>query len=167
LSLTSQFGLYLSVFTAVEREYYWCDDGRVSDSYHDCGEDLLFDSELELCNFADQVVCESNNDNSGSQVNQPNPPPAPILLTQAPISQKRPDVSSNENTATALDDKEWPESTAAPTASKTKDSVESEEDLPPWLAHVVKESEADSSAGTISWYFSFWCLLLITAGLNW
>jgi hypothetical protein len=164
LALSSHVSLYLSAFTAVQREYYWCDNGRISDSYHVCGEDLLFDSELELCNFADQVVCKSNNDNSGSQVNQPNPPPAPLPLTQAPVLQKRPGVSSN--TAAALDDKEWPESTTAPTSSKATYSVEGEEDLPPWLAHVVKESEEDSSADTISWYFSSWCLLLITAGLR-
>jgi hypothetical protein len=166
LSLTLHSWLiHLFLLHAVEyRQYYWCEDGRVSDSSHDCGEDLLFDSELELCNFADQVVCESN-DNPGSQVNRPNPPSAPVPLTQAPVSRKQPDVSSN-NAAAALDDKEWPASTTAPTSPKTQDSVGSDEDLPPWLAHVVKESEADSSASSYSWLSSLWFLLLLTEGLQ-
>lgn len=168
--IITEFGISLTMFfdsitssSVTSREYYWCDNGRISDTTHDCGENLLFDSELELCNFADQVVC--NNMNSGDTVGQAisPPPPAPIPPTPSPVSKKQPDVSSN--TAGALDDKEWPASTTAPSSSNEETvAEENDEDLPPWLAHVVKDAEADSSARTVlSGYHLFEWLLAFSA----
>jgi len=37
-------------------QYYWCSNGNEGASL-DCGGNLLFDLELELCNFADKVDC--------------------------------------------------------------------------------------------------------------
>lgn len=47
----------------------------------DCGQDLLFDKTLELCNFAHQVKC----DDAGNPItNQPTPPPS-IRAQQTPM----------------------------------------------------------------------------------
>ena len=37
-------------------QYFWCNNGH-KEASHDCGENLLFDLELEVCNFADEVDC--------------------------------------------------------------------------------------------------------------
>ena len=39
------------------REYYWCHSGCFEDVIYDCGIDLLFDKNLELCTVASQVKC--------------------------------------------------------------------------------------------------------------
>jgi hypothetical protein len=41
------------------REYYWCDLGY-ADVIYDCGRDLLFDKNLELCVFTSQLDCHDS-----------------------------------------------------------------------------------------------------------
>lgn len=124
---------------------------------------MLFDSELELCNFADQVVCDNNNVEQA----KPPPPPVPTPLTQSPVPKKQPDASSISGGK--LDDKEWPAATTAPTAptapKETKDEAEeNDEDLPAWLVHVVKDSDGESSASTL--FASYQWLCLLTAAIR-
>jgi hypothetical protein len=122
----------------------------------------LFDSDLELCNFADQVNCNTDG-NAVEQSLLPPPAPAPLTTTSSPVLQKQPDLSSTA--AGGLDDKEWPaSSTTAPASSKASAAAETEQDdsdLPPWLAHVVKDS--DSSSDFLSCHYTLGLLLISAA----
>lgn len=144
---TSNFFTFNSIFYAF-REYYWCENGRMSDAFHDCGEDLLFDSDLELCNFADQVVCKSSS--LPESIPQQSPP------TMSPVATLQSSPSSNSTEE--LDDKAWPASTTSPIALEVQD--EEDEDLPPWLLNVVKESS--SSTPKVA-HYSLILLLTFTA----
>lgn len=58
------------------KEYYWCNRGS-ADVIYDCGQDLLFDRTLELCNFAYLVHCESGKGGVPVPTPQPTPLPTP------------------------------------------------------------------------------------------
>lgn len=153
--------MYLILFSFVLREYYWCDNGIVADAFHDCGEDLLFDSELELCNFKDLVEC-SNSRVVETNIKQPLPSPRSASPTSSPFNEDKPGLSSNATGDQG--EKTWPESTAAPTLRQEL-VVENNEDMPPWLAHMVKES--DSSARCMMTYFSgLWVILTMLLHLH-
>ena len=97
-------------------------------------------SHLELCSFADQFNCKTDG-KTAEQSLLPPPAPAPLTTTSSPVLQNQPDVSSTA--AGGLDDKEWPAtSTTAPASSKASEQEDS--DLPPLLAHVVKDSDSSS-----------------------
>jgi hypothetical protein len=68
---------------------------------------VYFDSDLELCNFADQVNCKTDG-NTAEQSLQPPPAPAPA---PAPL-------------------------TTTSSASEAAETEQKDSDLPPWLAHV-------------------------------
>jgi hypothetical protein len=116
------------------REYYWCDFGY-ADVIYDCGQDLLFDITLELCNFASQVVCTENG--GASVANQlPSQPPAPLALTKPPApkpSTLRPSPvmgavggnNSSSGVGGVVGDYKEPQNTSYET------------ETPPWLINTV------------------------------
>ena len=66
-------------------EYYWCDLGY-ADVIHACGQDLLFDMELQLCNIAGEVICVEN---GSAPIESPTqPPPAPLSLVDTPAAKQ-------------------------------------------------------------------------------
>jgi hypothetical protein len=70
------------------REYYWCDIGY-ADVIYECGQDLLFDRSMELCNFAHQVNCVENvpfvvSTDDADDVQLPAPVSVPTPLTSRP-----------------------------------------------------------------------------------
>lgn len=103
------------------REYYWCDDGK-ADIMHSCGEDLLFDREIQLCNFADEVQCDVSSDNDNPSPSPPNTPSQRVTLF--PTFGSRPET----------EEKLWSK-TASPTIIP-----ESQRESPPWLSHTIKKN---------------------------
>ena len=124
----------------------------MNDDLHDCGENLLFDSDLELCNFADQVVCKSIAI-QGSQPEQSLPTKSPVATNQS---------SSYSNSTEEQDDKSWPASTTSPISLEVQD--DKDEDLPPWLLNVVKESNSSSNSYMI--HCSLIVMLIVTSTIH-
>ena len=132
------------------REYYWCDLGY-ADVIYDCGQDLLFDITLELCNFANQVVCNENG--AASAANNPpasfdnTPAPRPSALRPSPVmgAALTPlpgipgshdgvgDNSSYIGAGGVVGDYDWSDSTAATSTGGHNTSYET----PPWLLNTV------------------------------
>ena len=74
------------------REYYWCDIGY-ADVIYDCGQDLLFDRSMELCNFANQVHCVENGgvvstDDADVQLPAPVSMPTPLVSVPTPSTSR-------------------------------------------------------------------------------
>ncbi len=138
------------------REYHWCDLGY-ADVIYDCGEDLLFDIALELCNFAGQVVCVE--DGSAPAESSTRPPPAPLVLVDTPAAKQptlRPSLLSGA-TPTSLPgfpevhdeigatngsysgvggvvgDYDWSDSSA----TNPTESHNASDETPPWLLNTV------------------------------
>jgi len=137
-------------------EYYWCDYGY-ADVIYDCGQDLLFDITLELCNFANQVVCNENGAASAAN-HPPARPPAPLSLANSPAlrpSTLHPspvmdasltplpgkpgthdgvgDNSSYSGAGGVVGDYNWSDSTATTSTGGQNTSYET----PPWLLNTV------------------------------
>jgi len=138
------------------REYYWCDLGYAEVIY-DCGQDLLFDITLELCNFANQVVCNENGAASAAN-HPPARPPAPLSFADTPVprpSTLRPSPvmgaaltplpgkpgshdgvginSSYGGAGGVVGDYNWSDSTASTSTGGPNTSYET----PPWLLNTV------------------------------
>ncbi|KAL3766828.1 hypothetical protein ACHAW5_005243 [Stephanodiscus triporus] len=147
-STTSSGNLCSEEYTGWEsrngcREYYWCDLGY-ADVIYDCGQDLLFDITLELCNFASQVVCTENGGASVAN-KSPSQPPAPSTLTEPPApkpSTLRPSPvmgtvggkGSSSGVGGVVGDYNWSDPIASTEPQNT--SVET----PPWLMNTVKST---------------------------
>ncbi|KAL7551637.1 hypothetical protein ACHAWF_014829 [Thalassiosira exigua] len=119
------------------KEYYWCDRGR-ADVVYTCGEGLLFDRTLELCNFAPMVHCP---DKGGPSTPPPAPPPTP---RPTPATRTLPPTKLNG-------DYRWSD-TAAPTLAE----VQSE--TPPWLMNTIMTETNDSKPTSRPNWFSLVCL---------
>jgi len=122
------------------REYYYCNRGKAG-AIHTCGQDLLFDMRLELCNFANEVKCL---DEQGNPITpQPTPQPSnkpqitaitPLLTplpTKTPIrtvspttSESKPSVNGNETGESIMD------KTPTPTVIVSSHNTSA---IPPWL----------------------------------
>jgi len=119
------------------QEYYWCQNG-VAHVLNACGEDLLFDSQLQMCNFADQVVCHPSVTGSGGGIAPNSPTPSPSLrapsvgITAFPTLAKNPEPSSSKGWST--------------TASPTK-AAENQAEQPPWLAITKSDLGGSGRAG--------------------
>ncbi|KAL7517621.1 hypothetical protein ACHAWX_002528, partial [Stephanocyclus meneghinianus] len=135
------------------REFYYCKNGH-PDVMHYCGDGLLYDSELENCNFADQVACKENDDAAVSNNNLPPTQPTP-LASPSPVVQQNHNLAS---TATeAVDDKAW-SSTMSPTVGGNNAG-----EMPPWLAHTVKGANKGSqSSSFLGILYSLGSLLILT-----
>lgn len=118
-------------------QYYWCNNGHEEVS-HDCGENLLFDLELELCNFASDVDCPYDLDTPTASPTKPTPSP----------SQK---VVSESDGLTEFDG--WPTpTTISPTNAKNIA-------MPPWL-NDIRVTSNDVAASVIPVHFVCWMSLL-------
>ena len=107
---------------------------------HDCGEDLLFDRELQLCNFADEVVCVDRN--GALSVNSQLRPPTTKPPTPMPVAKETPFPTFGSIPAPTSGEVGEPENMLPKTASPTIQKTQSE--MPPWLAFTIK----DSNSGT-------------------
>jgi len=87
------------------REYYFCDRG-IADAIFTCGQDLLFDMRLELCNFANNVKCLDEQGN-------------PITPQPTPRPTKKPQVTAITPLLTPLP-------TKSPVATRTVSPIASE-----------------------------------------
>lgn len=102
------------------REYYWCDIGY-ADVIYDCGQDLLFDRGMELCNFANQVKCVENGgvvstDDAGVQLPAPVSVPTPLVSVPTPsTSRPSPVTGMTLTTVTGKD--------PSPQAAKTEQQL--------------------------------------------
>ena len=90
------------------REYYWCDIGY-ADVVYVCGQDLLFDRSMDLCNFANQVHCVENGgvistDDADVQLPAPVSVPTPLVSVPTPLtSQPSPLTGMTLTTITGKD----------------------------------------------------------------
>eukprot|EP00579_Thalassiosira_antarctica_P011373 CAMPEP_0201918770 /NCGR_PEP_ID=MMETSP0903-20130614/7834_1 /ASSEMBLY_ACC=CAM_ASM_000552 /TAXON_ID=420261 /ORGANISM="Thalassiosira antarctica, Strain CCMP982" /LENGTH=1230 /DNA_ID=CAMNT_0048455143 /DNA_START=36 /DNA_END=3725 /DNA_ORIENTATION=+ len=139
------------------REYFWCDQGH-ADFIYDCGEDLLFDRSLELCNFAHLVHCV---DKGGPATPPPVPPtPRPVARqTFPPTTSESPSsvgdimIGSNNNGSPSsvgdggVGSNNGPSDTAAPTLSL------GQSESPPWLMNVVMTKNSGVASSNIA---QFW-----------
>ena len=96
-------------------QYYWCNDGNEGATL-DCGEDLLFDMELELCNFADKVVCPYG-------FHTPTVPPITMAPSPTPSPSESPKVVSESDAFAGFD--------SFPTTGSPTNTINNA--LPPWL----------------------------------
>lgn len=116
-------------------EYYWCRKGCFDDVIYDCGIDLLFDKNLELCTFASQVKCPEIISNPFQS-----PSLRPFNETGATIE---PFPKTNELTQYSGDAVgEYNNSTDYDT-----NLVEDQQSLyetPPWLSPVIQTSSTSS-----------------------
>lgn len=112
-------------------QYYWCDMGVAGQTF-DCGDNLLFDRDLELCNFADAVYCSDS-----IVISNNNPPPTPTIAMPPPtpqISEQTPSPIMQTTKAPALgkgsaglnDGYEAWTGTPSPTPQNNTE-------MPPWL----------------------------------
>lgn len=64
------------------KQYFWCSNGNEGASL-DCGKNLLFDLELELCNFADDVNCPYEIPTTSPTKSKPvTPAPSPKVVSE-------------------------------------------------------------------------------------
>mmetsp|Transcript_1949 Transcript_1949/g.4577 ORF Transcript_1949/g.4577 Transcript_1949/m.4577 type:complete len:1223 (-) Transcript_1949:74-3742(-) len=115
------------------REYFWCDHG-IANFIYDCGDDLLFDRTIELCNFKHLVHCV---DKGGPATPPPVPPPT-SQPTPPPVARQTFPPTMSESPSSTEDrmvnnygyDYNWSD-----TASPTLPQGQSER--PPWLMNVI------------------------------
>ena len=155
------------------REYYFCDKG-IADTIFTCGQDLLFDMRLEICNFASIVKCL---DEQGNPITpQPTPRPSkkpqitaitPLLTplptkspvgtrTVSPIASESESstVNGNETGGTVMDKK-----TPTPTVIVSSHNTSA---IPPWLQlnTIMSNDGACTSKGS-SLYWALSASLII------
>lgn len=129
-------------------QYFWCNNGR-EESSHDCGENLLFDMELELCNFAHTVECPY-------ELDPPTASPTKSVqeVTFSPSSKP---MSASESDGVVDFDGQWQETTMSPT-SRIRNAI------PPWLMDIRVTSDADP-AGAV--HLVSWMASLLSAFVLW
>jgi hypothetical protein len=124
------------------REYYWCHNGCFDDVIYDCGIDLLFDQNLELCTFANQVECHEN---GGSIIDNPSQYPSlrPYSQTGATIAPLPKTNRSNETQYSGGVVGDYYNST-----DHYNDLIEDQQSMyetPPWLLSTVITTSSTSS----------------------
>ena len=124
-------------------QYYWCNNGH-EEAFHDCGENLLFDLELELCNFAYDVDCPYDFDMPTSS------PTISKRVTPSPLPS--PKVVSESDGLAEFD--VWP-STISPTSTKNFA-------IPPWLNDIRVTSNGVAST-VPSVHRASWMMSLLSA----
>ena len=147
------------------REFYWCEDGA-PDVIHDCGEDLLFDRELQRCNFADEVVCEdrAHLPNNNPAPTPPYPPtpwpsakPVSVKHTSFPTFGSIPVSTSDEDKVGGFGEMEW---STTPPSTATQNRTE----MPPWLSYSVKVAAPNAGERVVG---SVRIWLLVLAPIQW
>lgn len=123
-------------------QYYWCNDGNEGASL-DCGKNLLFDLELELCNFADKVDCPYNF----------NTPTVSPIITPSP--SESPTVVSASDEFAGFDSLP---TTGSPTNSKNNA-------IPPWL-NDIRVTSNNGSASAVPVHFACKMVMSLLSALH-
>jgi len=113
------------------REYFWCIDGH-ADYVYDCGEGLLFDTRIEICNLKSAVKCiEKGGVQSGTSTPDTQTSPAQSPSTMSSSSSATNGYEPAPSSPTVGGGGLAPEST--PTASQNTTEI------PPWLMYGVAD----------------------------
>ena len=129
------------------REYFWCNNGHY-DVLHSCGEDLLFDQALELCNFAHLVHC-------GPAPPKPSPTKKPMSLsreTPGLLGSKGDEIGTNDGPNAPGDYSSSNTKSSSPLQGQVETLQDhTERDTPPWLRNnVILEGNMAPSANVKS-----------------
>ena len=183
-----QVGLCKEGYTGWEsrnacREYYFCDRG-IADAIFTCGEDLLFDMRLELCNFANKVKCLDEQGNLTTPQPSPRPSKKPQITAITPLLTPLPTKSpvgtrtvspiasesdtASESESSTINGNETGESAMDKTPTPTVIvSSHNSSAIPPWLQ--LNTIMSNDGACTLEGGSLYWALSasLIVVAILW
>ena len=131
------------------KEYYWCSNGALNQGIIECGDGLLFDRELELCNFANTVHCP---DKGGPSTPRPTPKPVFNGITFPPTASESPSIVED-----GASGQEELEQGGFVTPSP---SLYIQSETPPWLMNTVMTKGDISGSSTMCSVCLIWLVCM-------